>query len=130
MPRERHISSTVLPSAWPASTERSSLTICSGVYVLLFMVVLSGPHRAISDSHTTCTNFRVADQRISWLSVVSAVVVAAEEQPAQRPEDGTGDRHQCAAQPAQRAGHFGSGEVGADADQRADGQRHCGGLAE
>src|SRR5262245_30670174 len=61
MARERHISSTVLPSAWPASTCRSSLTICSGEYVLVFMVVLSGPSWAVLDSHTTWTNFRVAD---------------------------------------------------------------------
>src|SRR4051812_42980492 len=40
----RHISSTVLPSAWPASICRSRRTICSGVYVLFFTVVLSGPH--------------------------------------------------------------------------------------
>src|SRR5262245_3682889 len=38
MPRERHISSTVLPSLCPASTWRSSLTICSGLYVLVFTV--------------------------------------------------------------------------------------------
>src|SRR5881227_1880003 len=38
MASERHISSTVLPSAWPASICRSSLTICSGVYVLVFTV--------------------------------------------------------------------------------------------
>src|SRR5262249_35614974 len=45
MASERHISWAVLPSAWPASTCRSSLTICSGVYVLVFMVVLSRPSR-------------------------------------------------------------------------------------
>src|SRR5262245_36746694 len=45
MASERHISWAVLPSAWPASTCRSSLTICSGGYVLVFMVVLSRPSR-------------------------------------------------------------------------------------
>src|SRR5688572_14667405 len=38
MPRERHISSTVLPSLCPASTCRSRRTICSGEYVFVFMV--------------------------------------------------------------------------------------------
>src|SRR5690349_11101684 len=56
MPRARHISSTVLPSAWPASTWRSRPTICSGVYAFPFVVVLSRPSRAVSDSHTTWTS--------------------------------------------------------------------------